>query len=51
MNELYNTFVKRYGYLNDKKNLDFIKMDTSGREMLSLEHSFDGKLVKADIFQ
>jgi N12 class adenine-specific DNA methylase len=50
LNELYNTFTKRYGNLNDRKNLDIIKMDTGGREMLSLERAVEGKFVKADIF-
>ncbi|MDR2680561.1 MAG: DNA methylase, partial [Tannerella sp.] len=50
LNLHYDAFVKRYGNLNDRKNLDLIKMDTGGREILSLEHSDNGKLVKADIF-
>ncbi|GHT53658.1 DNA methylase [Bacteroidia bacterium] len=50
MNERYDAFVHRYGLLNDKKNLDLIKMDAGGREMLSLERSVEGKLIKADIF-
>lgn len=51
LNLVYDNFVKRYGNLNDKRNLDVIKMDAGGREILSLERSFDGKLQKADIFQ
>lgn len=50
LNICYDNFVKRYGHLNDKKNLDVIKMDTGGREILSLERGVDGKLQKADIF-
>lgn len=50
LNLVYDNFVKRYGYLNDRKNLDIIKMDTGGKEMLSLERSIDGQLQKADIF-
>ena len=50
LNIHYDTFVKSYGNLNDRKNLDLIKMDAGGREILSLEHSDNGKLVKADIF-
>ena len=50
LNLVYDNFVKRYGYLNDKKNLDIIKMDTGGKEMLSLERSINGQLQKADIF-
>ncbi|MDR3247020.1 MAG: DNA methylase [Prevotellaceae bacterium] len=51
LNEKYDSFVKQYGNLNDKKNLDLIKMDAGGREILSLEHSVDGELIKADIFK
>lgn len=50
LNLVYDNFVKRYGNLNDKRNLDVIKMDTGGREILSLERAVDGKLQKADIF-
>jgi len=50
LNLAYDSFVKRYGNLNDKKNLDVIKMDAGGREILSLERSVDGNLQKADIF-
>lgn len=50
LNLVYDSFVRRYGHLNDKKNLDVIKMDTGGREILSLERGVDGKLQKADIF-
>ncbi|MDR0506800.1 MAG: N-6 DNA methylase [Dysgonamonadaceae bacterium] len=50
LNIHYDTFVKRYGNLNDRKNLDLIKIDAGGREILSLEHSENGKLIKADIF-
>ena len=37
LNEQYDTFKKCYGNLNDRKNLDLIKMDAGGREILSLE--------------
>ncbi|WP_370525543.1 N-6 DNA methylase [Dysgonomonas sp. 521] len=37
LNLYYDSFVRRYGNLNDKKNLDVIKMDAGGREILSLE--------------
>lgn len=50
LNICYDNFVRRYGNLNDKKNLDVIKMDAGGREILSLERSVEGKLQKADIF-
>ncbi|MDR0874153.1 MAG: N-6 DNA methylase [Prevotellaceae bacterium] len=50
LNEHYDTFAHRYGNLNDKKNLDLIKMDTGSHEILSLERFKDGKAIKADIF-
>ena len=50
LNVVYDNFVKHYGHLNDKKNLDIIKMDMGGKEILSLERSVEGQLQKADIF-
>jgi N12 class adenine-specific DNA methylase len=50
LNQLYDNFSFRFGLLNDKKNLDLIKMDARGMEILSLECYIDGKAVKADIF-
>jgi len=50
LNELYNDFLRRFGNLNDRKNLEIIKMDSGGREILSLERAIEGKLVKVDIF-
>ncbi|MDR1919233.1 MAG: N-6 DNA methylase [Tannerellaceae bacterium] len=50
LNRLYDGFTSRFGGLNDKKNLDLIKMDAGGREILSLERYTEGKAVKADIF-
>jgi N12 class adenine-specific DNA methylase len=50
LNEYYDSFVLRYGNLNDRKNLDLIKMDAGSQEILSLEHAENGRFVKADIF-
>jgi N12 class adenine-specific DNA methylase len=50
LNRLYDNYSLRFGLLNDKKNLDLIKMDSRGTEILSLERYIDGKAVKADIF-
>ncbi len=50
LNNLYSNFVQRYGNLNDRKNLDLIKMDAGGQEILSLERFIEGNLQKADIF-
>ncbi|WP_291129421.1 N-6 DNA methylase [Dysgonomonas sp. UBA7698] len=51
LNRLYDDFAQKFGNLNDAKNLDLIKMDASGREILSLERYREGKAVKADIFE
>jgi N12 class adenine-specific DNA methylase len=50
LNIYYDDFIARYGNLNDRKNLDLIKMDAGGMEILSLEHAVNGKLEKAGIF-
>ncbi len=50
LNRLYDDFSKRFGNLNDAKNLGLIKMDAGGREILSLERYTDGNAIKADIF-
>lgn len=50
LNRLYDNFTERFGELNDKKNLDLIKMDARGTEILSLERYIDGVAQKADIF-
>lgn len=51
LNRLYDDFTQWFGNLNDAKNLDLIKMDASGREILSLERYREGKAIKADIFE
>lgn len=50
LNELYDGFVRDFGNLNDKKNIDLFRMDADNREILALERYSDGKAVKADIF-
>lgn len=50
LNRLYDEFANRFGRLNDKRNLDLIKMDARGTEILALERYIDGKARKADIF-
>ncbi len=50
LNHLYNDYVARWGYFNQKTNIDVIKMDATGVEMLFLERSKNGRYVKADIF-
>lgn len=51
LNRLYDDFTRRFGNINDAKNLSLIKMDAGGTEILSLERYVNGKVVKADIFQ
>ncbi|MBR8801924.1 helicase-related protein [Porphyromonas levii] len=50
LNRLYDDFVSRWGYLNQKSNTDLIKMDATGVEILFLERSDQGEYIKADIF-
>lgn len=50
LNRLYDDYVGRWGYFNQKANTDVIKMDATGLEMLFLERSENGKYIKADIF-
>jgi len=50
LNTFYDEFVKRYGQLSNPKNLDLIKMDSGGKDILYLERSLEGQMVKADIF-
>lgn len=50
LNRLYDGYVGRWGYFNQKANTDVIKMDATGVEMLFLERSENGRYVKADIF-
>lgn len=50
LNRLYDGYVGRWGYFNQKGNTDIIKMDATGVEMLFLERSENGRYVKADIF-
>ena len=51
LNRLYDDFTRRFGNINDPKNLSLIKMDAGGTEILSLERYVNGKATKADIFQ
>lgn len=50
LNSYYDDFTRRYGELNNPKNLGLLKMDSGANEVLALECSQDGELVKADIF-
>ena len=50
LNRLYDSYVARWGHFNQKSNIDIIKMDATGVEMLFLERSENGQFVKADIF-
>ena len=50
LNTYYDEFVMRYGCLNARQNVKLLMMDASGRNMLALECSEGGTMVKADIF-
>ena len=50
LNEAYDTFVNRFGALNDKKNQKILLYDVLSRDMLCVENSVDDKFVKSDIF-
>ena len=50
LNQYYDEYVKRYGYLNEKSNVKFIRMDANGCDALALERGENGMFVKADIF-
>ncbi|MBM6904559.1 hypothetical protein H6A58_15940, partial [Phocaeicola coprocola] len=43
LNGLYDGFVRQFGNLNDKKNIDLFRMDADNREILALERYTDGK--------
>lgn len=51
LNRLYDDFTRRFGNINDAKNLSLIKMDAGGNKILSLERYVNGLATKADIFQ
>ena len=50
LNRLYDDFTERFGELNTPENIDFIKMDAGGEEVLALERYTGGVAHKADIF-
>ena len=49
LNTYYDEFVMRYGCLNARQNVKLLMMDASGRNMLALERSEGGTMVKADM--
>ena len=42
--------MEKYGNLNERANVKFIKMDANGCDALALERGDNGLFVKADIF-
>jgi N12 class adenine-specific DNA methylase len=50
LNQYYDEFVQKYGNLNERANVKFIKMDANGCDALALERGDNGLFVKADIF-
>lgn len=41
LNRLYDDFTQKFGNLNDARNLELIKMDVAGREILSLDGNIE----------
>lgn len=50
LNTTYDEFVKKYGYLNDKKNIDVFVDDVDNHLLLALEEVHDKKITKTKIF-
>lgn len=52
LNSLYDGFVKKYGYINDKVNAKLIELDVNRYKMLSLERAIEDSkdYIKSDIF-
>ncbi len=50
MNNLYDEFTGRFGNLNERENVKWIKADANGSDMLALEWQENGNWRKADIF-
>lgn len=50
LNEYYDEFISKYGFLNEQENKKFILCDANGREALSLERVENDVFYKADIF-
>ncbi|WP_431609202.1 N-6 DNA methylase [Chryseobacterium sp. 'Rf worker isolate 10'] len=50
LNSLYDTYIKKYGKLNEAENSKLIKTDSGGKEMPYLERVVGGVIHKADIF-
>ena len=50
LNRCYDDFVRRFGMLNERKNVKAVMADVLGRDTLSIENVVDGKFVKSDIF-
>src|SRR5699024_8323603 len=50
LNQLYDTYVKRFGNINKAENIKLIKSDSAGKEIPYLERVIGGIVHKADIF-
>ncbi len=51
LNQKYNDYVAKYGFINSKKAMQLLKMDTLGSEIMYLERSQGNGYRKADIFK
>ncbi|AKK71344.1 DNA methylase [Chryseobacterium gallinarum] len=50
LNTIYDDFIKKFGNLNAADNIRFIKLDSSGNAVPSLERVVGGIIHKSDIF-
>ncbi|MCJ0601259.1 N-6 DNA methylase, partial [Enterococcus cecorum] len=50
LNENYDSFIDKYGYLSDKGNSSLFSGDDYASLLLSIENEKDGKISKGDIF-
>ncbi|WP_018675580.1 helicase-related protein [Riemerella columbina] len=50
LNQVYDSFVNQYGYINAKDNIKLIQLDASGNEIPYLERRINNVYHKADIF-
>lgn len=50
LNEVYDDYVNKYGFINDKKSIQLLKIDTLGNDMLYVERKQGNAYRKSDIF-
>lgn len=50
LNERYDAFVARFGVMKSRENLDTVRLDSLGRELMTLERWENEQYQKTDIF-